>query len=60
MAAQFSASAYVGIYHILREASVFARSTEMGNTRASDSGTGNGTDLTFFFNKKQVSQKRGS
>lgn len=40
MAAQFSASAYVGIYHILREASVFARSTEMGNTRASDSGTG--------------------
>jgi len=35
--------------HILREASAFARSTKMGNTRASESGTSKVQALTLFF-----------
>lgn len=40
---------YVCFTHILREASaLFARSTVKGNTRASESGTGNSMALTLF------------
>lgn len=48
--------------HILREASAFARSTKMGNTRASESGTSKVPALTLFFciNHSNTSRLQGA
>lgn len=53
----------VGVFtHILREASAFARSTKMGNTRASESGTSKVQALTLFFyiNHSNTSRLQGA